>query len=169
MRSLSKKGREGQAMIEFALVVPLLFLLIINVVNFAGMLYAWVTVANAARTGVQYMVMSDTWIFGLSPPTPAQVSTQVTNDLSSLPNRASAVVQVCMNVGGTSTCTPSGGSVPSDPEPANYNSTSVDVTYTYQPFVSVWSFPKLGIFLTLPPTTIHRKVVMRCVGGCIAS
>src|ERR1051325_5606754 len=134
MRKPVKPNCEGQALIEFALVVPLLFLLIINVVNFAGMLYAWVTVSNAARTGVQYMVMGDTWIFGLSPPTPAQVVTQVTNDLSSLPNRASAQVKVCMNVGGTSTCTPSGGSVPNDPEVSNFNSTSVDVTYTYQPF-----------------------------------
>jgi hypothetical protein len=133
------------------------------------MLYAWVAVANAARTGAQYMVMSDTWIFGMSPPTPAQVVTQVTNDLASLPNRASAQVKVCMNVSGTTTCTPSGGTTPTDPESANYNSTSVDVTYTYQPFVPFWNFPRLGIFLTLPPTAIHRKVVMRCVGGCVAT
>jgi Flp pilus assembly protein TadG len=155
-------------MIEFALVLPLLFLLIINAVNFGGMLYAWITVSNAARTGVQYMVMSNTWIFGLTPPTPAQVVTAVTNDLASLPNRASAQVQVCMNISGTSSCTPSGGSTPTDPESAFYNSTSVDVTYTYVPFVSFWSFPKLGIFFTPPPTTIHRKSVMRCVGACSA-
>ena len=166
MKKSRKNDCKGQALIEFALVVPLLFLLIINVVNFAGMLYAWVTVSNAARTGVQYMVMSDTWIFGLAPPTPAQVTAQVTNDLSSLPNRASAVVNVCINISGT--VTPAGCGTPSDPEPSNYNSASVDVTYTYLPFVSAWSFPKLGIFLTLPPTTIHRKAVMRCVGGCIA-
>src|ERR1041385_260453 len=98
MKKSRKNDCKGQAMIEFALVLPLLFLLIINVVNFAGMLYAWVAVANAARTGAQYMVMSDTWIFGLAPPTPAQVVTQVTNDLASLPNRASTQVKVCMNV-----------------------------------------------------------------------
>jgi Flp pilus assembly protein TadG len=158
---------QGQALIEFALVVPLLFLVVINVVNFAGILYAWITVADAARAGVQYMVMGDTWIFGLSPPTPAQVTSMVTNDLASLPNRASAQIKVCINVGGT--VTPANCGTPADPESSLYTSASVDVTYTYQPFISVWSFPRLGIFLTTPPTTIHRKAVMRCAGGCLAS
>jgi Flp pilus assembly protein TadG len=162
-----ERGQQGQALIEFALVLPLLFLLIINVVNVAGMLYAWITVANAARTGVQYMVMGDTWVYGLSPPTPTQVTSMVTNDLSSLPNRASAQVTVCINISGT--VTPTGCGTPSDPESSLYTSASVDVTYTYQPFIQAWSWPKLGIFLTLPPTTIHRKVVMRCAGGCLAS
>jgi len=35
------------------------------------------------------------------------------------------------------------------------------VTYTYQPFISLWNFSKLGIHLTLPPTTLHRQSVMR--------
>ena len=32
---------------------PLLFLLIVNVVNFGGMMYAWIAVSNAARTGAE--------------------------------------------------------------------------------------------------------------------
>jgi hypothetical protein len=156
-------------MIEFALVLPLLFLLIINVVNFGGLLYAWVTVSNAARTGSQYMIMSGTWIFGLTPPTAAQVVDAVKSDLASLPNRTSAQVKVCVNISGTTSCSPAGGTTPTDPESSFYNSTSVDVTYTYRPFVSFWSFPRLGIFLTLPTTTVHRQAVMRCAGGCSAS
>jgi hypothetical protein len=37
----------------------------------------------------------------------------------------------------------------------------VDVTYTYQPLISLWSFPGLGIQATIPSTTIHRQAVMR--------
>ena len=160
---------QGSALVELALVLPLLFLLIINVVNFGGAFYASITVANAARAGAQYMVMGNAWIFGLSPPSASQVTTVVTNDLLSLPNRTSAVIKVCINVSGTTTCNPSGGSISGDPEPSFYNSTSVDVTYTYQPFVRFWDFSNLGIHLTLPTTTIHRQVVMRCAGGCTVS
>lgn len=162
-----KTSSRGQALIEFALVLPMLFLLVINVVNFGGMLSAWVVVANAARAGAQYMVTSDAWLFGPSAPNAAAVTSLVTNDLSSLPNRESAQVRVCINVGGT--VSPAGCVMPGDPEAATFNSASVDVTYTYRPLIPFWSFPRLGIHLTTPPTTIHRKVVMRCAGGCVAS
>ena len=42
-----------------------------------------------------------------------------------------------------------------------FNSTSVDVTYTYQPFISFWNFNALGIHLTIPTTTIHRRADFR--------
>ena len=36
--------------------------------------------------------------------------------------------------------------------------TTVDVTYTYQPFFAAgFNFPSLNIYTTLPPTTIHRR------------
>ncbi|MGH9648694.1 MAG: PilZ domain-containing protein, partial [Bryobacteraceae bacterium] len=40
---------EGQALIEFALVLPMAFLLIVNAVNFGAFLFAWISVANGAR------------------------------------------------------------------------------------------------------------------------
>ncbi len=36
----------GQSLVEFALVLPLLFLLIVNAINFGGFFYAWITVAG---------------------------------------------------------------------------------------------------------------------------
>ena len=39
---------------------------------------------------------------------------------------------------------------------------TVDVTYTYLPLLRAgFKFPNLNIYATLPPTTIHRKAVMR--------
>jgi hypothetical protein len=46
---------EGQALIEFALILPIVFLLIVNAVNFGSFLFAWITIANSARAGVQYV------------------------------------------------------------------------------------------------------------------
>jgi Flp pilus assembly protein TadG len=150
-------------LIEFALLLPLLFLLIANLVNFGAYLNAWITVANAARAGVQYMVLAGASVGGPAPPEALEITAVVTVDISALINRASLQVRACTNNNGTVTCsgTGGGGSPPSDPEPLFYVLAAVDVTYTYQPLIPVWSFPRLGIYLTLPSSTIHRSGTMR--------
>jgi len=153
---------DGQALIEFALVFPLVFLLIVNAVNFGAFLFAWITVANAARTGAQYRVIGAASVGTNATPTAAQVTTLVTNDIASLMNRASLTVRVCTNTNGVVACSGGGtGTALADPEPASYVLASVDVAYTYRPLISLWDFPGLGIHATLPPTSIHRQVSMR--------
>jgi len=148
--------REGQALIEFALIVPMVFLLAVNALNFGGFIFAWITVANAARAGAQYMVMSSASPGKATPATPAQISALVTNDVTSLLNRASIVVATCTNQ-----TTSAVGHCPADPEAPTYTLAAVDVTYTYVPFIPLFSFPQLGIRATLPTTTIHRQAVIR--------
>lgn len=155
--STTSSPKTGQALVEFALIVPLVFLLAVNAANFGGLLFAWITVANAARAGGQYMVMSSA---SPGPPTPAtlsQITTLVTNDISSLMNRSSLVVAICTNkTAAANACTTF-----VDPEATAYTLATVDVTYTYKPFIPLFSFPDLGISATLPSSTIHRKAVMR--------
>jgi Flp pilus assembly protein TadG len=156
------QARQGQALIEFALVIPLLFLLIINAVNFGSFIFDWITIANAARAGAQYWVLGSAAVATPTPATAIQVTTLVTNDIASLLGRSSLVVRVCKNNNTVVTCTGTGSlAPPADPEPATYILTTVDVTYTFQPPIPLWNFAKLGISATLPPTTIHRRAVMR--------
>jgi Flp pilus assembly protein TadG len=156
------QAHRGQALVEFALIVPLLFLLIINTVNFGGFLFAWITIANAARAGADYWVLGSAAITTPTPATAAQVTTLVTNDIASLLGRSSLVVRVCKNNNSVVTCTGTGSlAPPADPEPSTYILTTVDVTVTYQPPIPLWNLAKLGISATLPPTTIHRRAVMR--------
>jgi Flp pilus assembly protein TadG len=156
------QARRGQALIEFALMVPLLFLLIVNAVNFGSFMFAWITIANAARAGAQYWVLGSAAITTPTPATAGQVTTLVTNDISSLLGRSSLVVRVCKNNNSVVTCTGTGAlAPPTDPEPLTYILTTVDVTYTFQPPIPLWNFAALGIHATLPPTTIHRRTVMR--------
>ena len=149
----------GQSLIEFLLVLPLLFLLIVNAVNWGAFIFSWITVAHAARTGVQYFVSGGAEVGALPIVSPSQVSTLVTNDISSLLNRSSLTVTACKNNNGTVTGT--GACPTADPEAPNYVLASVDVTYTYQPPLPFFNFPQLNIHTTLPRTTIHRKAVMR--------
>jgi len=170
MKPASTKGARsrgqahGQALIEFILIFPMLFLLIVNAINFGAFFFAWITVANAARAGASYWVLSSASVGAPTPATAAQITTLVTNDISSLLNRSSLVVRVCRNSNGTVTCTGSGTGTPSvDPEAPTYVSASVDVTYTFQPPIPLFTFSNLGIHATLPSTTIHRKATMRAI------
>lgn len=152
----------GQAVVEFSMILPLIFLLIVNAINFGAFFFAWITVANAARTGCQYWALGSAAIGTPTAATAAQVTGVVTSDISSLLNRASLVVRACRNNNGSITCTGAGsGNPPADPEALNYVSASVDVTYTYKPPIPLFSFPGIGVYVTLPPTTIHRQSVMR--------
>jgi Flp pilus assembly protein TadG len=153
----SAPQKVGQALVEFALIVPLVFLLAVNTVNFGGFIFAWITVANASRAGAQYMVMSNA---SPGPPTPAtlaQITALVTSDVASLMNRSSVVVAICVN----NTAAANGCTTLFDPEAPAYSLATVDVTYTYRPLIPLFSFPRLGISATLPTTAIHRKAVMR--------
>ena len=169
------KSRRGQSLVELALILPLVLLLIINTVNFGAFFYAWITVANAARTGVQYMVLGGASIGGGESVNSTIISNLIKqNDVLSLIDNSNVQVTTCTDnqSGGTDVykttvvatsvggCT-TGGFV--DPQPASYVIATVDVTYTYQPIIPLWSFPRLGVRATLPPTTIHRKAVMRMI------
>jgi len=149
--------RAGQALIEFALIMPLAFLLAINAVNFGGYIFAWITVAGAARDGADYMMMSTACTGAPTAATSAQVTTLVTSDVASLLNKSSIVVATCTNA----TTSANGCTSLYDPEAPTYTLATVDVTYTYNPFIPLFSFPKLGISATLPSSSIHRKAVVR--------
>lgn len=187
-RARNQRSRRGGSLVEFALIFPLIFLLIVNAVNYGTFLYAWITMANGVRTGAQYMVLGPasvgTGSAGLKFATAAQIQALVADDISSLPNRASLDVKVCTNNGGviqttaldTTACSigQCQGVPCADPEggtPARFVLATVDVTYCYQPPIPLWEFPKLGIHATLlkpgtspctaSQTNIHRKAVMR--------
>src|SRR3954471_20197737 len=113
---MATRRRSGQALIEFALVLPLLFLLIVNVVNFGGMLYAWISVSNAARLGAQYYITGSATIGAPTRPAVGTIQTLVLNDLSALPNSATAQVCVSTSQSGTVSC--NSGTAPAGAPPA---------------------------------------------------
>jgi Flp pilus assembly protein TadG len=162
-----RRGSTGQALVEYALVLPLLFLLVVNAVNFGGFLFAWVTLAHAARAGVQYAVMAGATVGAPEPADAAQIYSVIQADVSSLLNRSSLAVRSCTNNNGTVECTSTGGGTFTDPpadarpEAPLYVLRWVDVRYNYQPLLPLVNFPGLGLYLTLPPLTLHRQAVMR--------
>jgi Flp pilus assembly protein TadG len=158
-------AQAGQALIEYILLLPMVFLLVVNVINFGGFFFAWITVANAARAGADYAILGSASAGSPSAATATQIKNMITQDTTSLPNGSTIAVSICQNFNGTTTtlagtCT----SIPADPEPASYILTSVKVSYTYNPFIPAFEFPNLGVFLTIPKNTvITQQSMMRSI------
>ncbi len=167
-RAGPRSGSErGQSLVEYAFMVPFLLLLIVNCVNFGAFIYDWIAVANGARAGAQYAILGGSSAGGLTAASGAAIVNVITADMASLPG--TPTIAVCINNNGTltslsGTCSLTGANaVPADPEAPLYVLATVDVTYTYTPLTGALSFPKLGIHATIPPTSIHRRAVMRLI------
>lgn len=159
------RSSAGQSLIEYILMLPFIILLIINLVNFSGFFYSWITVANAARAGADYAVMGGASIGAPPRPTGTSVVSVITQDVYSLPNKASLQVNVCQRYQDTVTTLSGTCAVTlTDPEKSSFVLLTVDVTYTYLPLLPAgFKFPNLNIYATIPPTTIHRQAVMRVI------
>jgi Flp pilus assembly protein TadG len=71
---------DGAAMIEFALVLPILLLLVFGIIEFGFALYNKEVITNASREGARYGI-----IIGDPRPTTTQIQNVVTTYLSKMP------------------------------------------------------------------------------------
>ena len=58
-RARSPERRPGQGLVEFALILPVLLLVLFGIIEFARILQAWLSVENGARFGVRYAVTGE--------------------------------------------------------------------------------------------------------------
>ena len=50
---------KGQELVEYALVFPVLMLLVLGIIDFSVVLFSYNTIANAAREGVRYGIVNE--------------------------------------------------------------------------------------------------------------
>lgn len=170
-----RRANSGQSLIEFALVIPMLFLLFVNVVNFGGFFYGWITVANAARAAANYRIQGPKSMGSPTLPGSGLVTSLVTSDVRGLRGAGTVVVRICRRANSNNTTVvcdvgaagdypnpppdtrPGDGSVDGN-EGRLYEMVWVDVVYTYTP---PFAFNIFGIPLTAPTPTMRRQSVMR--------
>jgi len=58
VRRRARQHRRGQALVEFAFVLPILILLLVGIFDFGRAIYAFNTVNNAAREGVRLAIVN---------------------------------------------------------------------------------------------------------------
>jgi Flp pilus assembly protein TadG len=141
-RGRSARGR-GQALTEFALVIPIFLLVLSGILDFGFMLYSRMTVINAAREGARAAVIADK-------DTRVVVAQQRAKSAASGAGLALDVSQVAV------TCVrplPPPGSACDFADTKPGDSVSVTVNYTYTPF-----FP-LRFGLVIPLTSTVQMVL----------
>jgi len=157
IRNHATRSARGQALVETALVMPLLLIVILNAVNFGYVLLVALNLSAAPRSGALYSIVgfSTPGTLTLPPAGPPGTNTTVSyltyQDMTgALSNPSGATIQVCStSVGiaspGTSSCvtcsngTCSSGSTISapgaDPEPTAFYLQRVDVSYSFSPLI----------------------------------
>lgn len=129
---MSMRRRRGTAIIEFAIIAPLMFLLVAAVVDYTLLMRAAIAVGDAARAGVEFGSISTANASNL--PAIQAAALRAAPDVKGLTATAAKVCS-CAN-GNTVNC--SGGSCPSGPV-----RTYVQVTAstTVSP---IFTYPQLG-------------------------
>jgi PKD repeat protein len=83
-RAIPQRGKRGQSLVEFALILPLLMLLLLLVVDFGRAYMGWVELNNAARVAANYAAQNPTGPFGTA--YASLVSTDATGSNCPLPS-----------------------------------------------------------------------------------
>ena len=175
MRSRLHRCRQGQGLIETALVLPFLLIITFNAVNIGYFFFVYLNLATAPRQGAQYSIMGAVTSVQVLPGADA-VHQLLSDDISgALSNASSTPARVCSLALGTSSphdgtqvslCqvynAGGGGTDPfsavqPDPEAPNLVLNRVDIAYTVAPLI-----PGAAFNLVMPSSlTFHRMVYMR--------
>jgi Flp pilus assembly protein TadG len=132
------RGERGAAAVEFALVLPLLVLLVFGITEFGRVYYVQTTISGAAREGARAMALQNS-------PTGARAAAQ-----SAAPGLGLSAGQISVT-----TLNPLGSTCPTN-STGTGTTTQAKVTITYpMTFVT-------GLFG--PSITLHGTGVMRCNG-----
>jgi Flp pilus assembly protein TadG len=128
---LTLKREEGQALVETALSVTLLFLMLLGAVEFGQMAFAAIAVGNAAKAAAQYAAQSPATAVDLAGITQAAQNEYPTSAAVTLvsPTATSGYACTCAGTGTSVVCTNNSVSAPSC---ASY----MEVTITVQTQVS---------------------------------
>lgn len=90
IRRRKKDEGKGQALVEFALIVPIFLILLFAIVDFGMGFYSWITVTNAAREGAR---------LGAVLATQQEIETRVYDSVS-LPDEATKMTVTVTNAQG---------------------------------------------------------------------
>jgi Flp pilus assembly protein TadG len=140
---LSLKREEGQALVETALSMSLLFLMVLGAVEFGRLAYFTIEVNNAAKAAAQYAAQNPATaadLTGMLTAAQNEYSTPASISLVS-PTAASGYACSCASSGTSVSC--SNNSLTSPPCPGSYMEVTVTVEtqVTYTPGIHVPGFP----------------------------
>lgn len=126
IRHPRRRRSRGQALVEFALVFPIFFLILAGILDFGFLLYSRITLINATREGARSAVTQIDNAQGI----PGLVTSTVTSNSSGLVSADLSVTTTCVVHQQASCDFVSGG----NPDPVSGDAVKVATTYVYHSF-----------------------------------
>ena len=137
-----RQRRRGQAMVEFALVAPLFFLLLFGIIEAGRFVFYHEILANATREGARYAIVNGANVDPIGcpsgPPAPNSVACDTTGA-----NVVAKVRSSAFGVGNNATVTPTWS-----PDNGRGSTVTVVASFTYRPLVPI---------VPLPPITVSAE------------
>lgn len=158
MRGGKSRGERGVAMVEFALLAPVLLLIVFGIVEMGMLFNAWVSVQHASELGARYAVTGrDTCTSGGSGRVGCIIS-EARAGVANLSNGGSATVTV------TSWAFPAYTAATSGSAGQQCDAVEVQVQYTYQTMV-----PLISSIFSAVGLTGRQRFINEPFGSCHAT
>lgn len=141
IRSRSAHGRSqrrGQAVVEFAMVAPIFFLVLFAMIEGGRFVFVYETLNNATREGARYAIVNGANSLGCptGPPAPGTTACDPTGEAVKQEVRQAAFGAI----GGTVTVTPIWA-----PDNGRGSTVTVTATHTYRPLIPLVPFPDITV------------------------
>jgi Flp pilus assembly protein TadG len=131
-----RRRQSAQSLTEFALILPVLMLILLGVVDFGRVFYYWTSIANAAREGARYAITHPTAITSGCKADPNNVKYRVKQEAGTtmvLSDANVAVYWVDATTGAPTDAAANCNPLPGDQRIyQNPNAVRVDVTYDFR-------------------------------------
>ena len=136
-RPTQKRSRRerGQALLEFAFVVPIFLVLVLGIVDFGWALKSWITVTNAAREGARFGAVG--WADGSYP---TDCNATDTDDITVVGRTCTAVTSNLDNVESVAVTYEERNGIAGVEPPQTGDSIVVSIAYSYDFITPLGSF-----------------------------
>jgi Flp pilus assembly protein TadG len=132
--------RRGQALVEFAIVAPIFFLILFGIIDFGRYVYYVQILNNAAREGTRYAIVHGAKSLAPTGPPNDPSGTAVINVV-----RTYAVGVIGIEDASVLTITPTWGTPPATPDNDRGTKVTVEVTYAFRSVIPVVPIPPISV------------------------
>jgi len=139
-RWCSARRMPGQALVEFAIVAPIFFLILFGIIDFGRYVYYVQILNNAAREGTRYAIVHGADSLSPTGP-PDDPSGAAVIDVV----RSYAIGVIGLEDASVLTITPSWGTPPDTPDNDRGTTVSVEVTYSFTSVIPIVPIPPITV------------------------
>lgn len=139
-RQGARRRSRGQALVEFALVAPIFFLILFAIIDFGRYVYYVQILNNAAREGTRYAIVHGAESLSPTGPPDDPSGAAVVNAV-----RSYAIGVIGLEDTSVLSITPTWGTPPATPDNDRGTKVTVEVTYAFRSVIPLVPIPAISV------------------------